>query len=286
MERQLGSPAIHRHRILLAFACALPFLLTTACYRPQPTTVPLRTLDAPSAVPAASKAAGRCLVVFLPGRGDLPEDFYRQGFDRELREAGSSCEVVAVDAHLGYYFERSIEDRLSQDVIAPARARGVDEIWLVGISLGGLGSVLYTKEHPREIEGIVMLAPYLGEEEVIDEIAEAGGLRAWEAREPMEPFDFRRVWQWLDRSNSRRPPIYLAYGERDRFARANGLLADVLPPERVITLPGRHTWRTWSRLWSAVLDAGVVPGRPVMLADRDDRLLEVSVDVQNEVDRP
>jgi pimeloyl-ACP methyl ester carboxylesterase len=214
-------------------------------------------------------------VVFLPGRGDLPEDFYRQGFDRELREAGSACEVVAVDAHLGYYFERSIEDRLRQDVIAPARARGVDEIWLVGISLGGLGSVLYTKEHPREIDGIVILAPYLGEEEVIDEIAAAGGLRVWEAREPMERFDFRRVWQWLDstaRPGSGRPPIYLAYGEGDRFARANGLLADVLPPDRVITLPGRHTWRTWSRLWSAVLDAGVVPGRRAMLADGANRV--------------
>lgn len=264
----------------------MPVLLSTACYRPQPTTVPLRTLDAPVAAPAASRTADRCLVVFLPGRGDLPEDFFRQGFDRELREAGSSCEVVAVDAHLGYYYERSIEDRLRQDVIAPARARGVDEIWLVGISLGGLGSVLYTKEHPREIEGIVMLAPYLGEEEVIDEIAAAGGLRAWEPRGPLERFDFRRIWQWLDRANPRRPPIYLAYGERDRFSRAHALLADALPPDRVITLPGRHTWRTWSRLWSAVLDAGVVPGRRTMIADREDRLLEISVDVQNEVDRP
>jgi pimeloyl-ACP methyl ester carboxylesterase len=278
VERQLGSPAVHLrrpHRVILAFACVLPVLLTAACYRPQPTTVPLRTLDAPSAVPAAARAADRCLVVFLPGRGDLPEDFFRQGFDRELREAGSACEVVAVDAHLGYYFERSIEDRLRQDVIAPARARGVDEIWLVGISLGGLGSVLYTKENPQEIEGIVILAPYLGEEEVIDEIAAAGGLRAWEPRGPLERFDFRRIWQWLDssaRPGPGRPPIYLAYGERDRFARAHGLLAEALPPGRVITLPGRHTWRTWSRLWSAVLDAGVVPGRrTTMLAEREGR---------------
>ncbi len=272
MERQLGSLA-HRYRAVLALAFTLPVLLTAACYKPQPTTVPLRTLDAPTAAPAAAKSAksDRCLVVFLPGRGDLPEDFYRQGFDRELREAGSACEVVAVDAHLGYYFERSIEDRLRQDVIGPARARGVDEIWLVGISLGGLGSVIYTKEHPQEIDGIVMLAPYLGGKEIAEEIAAAGGLRAWHPREPLESFDFRRLWQWLGQPNSGRPPIYLAYGERDRFARANSLLADVLPPERVITLPGRHTWHTWSRLWSAVLDAGVVPGRRAMLADRDDR---------------
>ncbi|HVS00502.1 MAG TPA: hypothetical protein VMW27_28025, partial [Thermoanaerobaculia bacterium] len=65
-----------------------------------------------------------------------------------------------------------------------------------------------------------------------------------------------------------------------RFVRSHGLLADVLPPERVITLPGHHTWRTWSRLWSAVLDAGVVPGRGALA------LLEVPVDVQEEVDRP
>src|ERR1043166_3972358 len=96
-------------RCLLALTCTAA-LLTSACYRPQPTVVPLRTLD----IPAASQAA-RCLVVFLPGRGDLPEDFFRQGFDRELRAAGSSCEVVAVDAHLGYYFERSIDQRLRED---------------------------------------------------------------------------------------------------------------------------------------------------------------------------
>lgn len=267
MERHLGSPVLHRYRAIFALAFTVPVLLTTACYKPQPTTVPLRTLDPPTSTHAAAKP-DRCLVVFLPGRGDLPEDFYRQGFDRELREAGSACEVVAVDAHLGYYFERSIEDRLRQDVIGPARARGVDEIWLVGISLGGLGSVLYTKENPREIDGIVILAPYLGEEEVIDEIAAAGGLRAWEPRGPMEAFDFRQVWQWLDRPGSGRPPIYLAYGERDRFSRAHALLADALPPDRVITLPGRHTWRTWSRLWSAVLDAGVVPGRRTMVAEQ------------------
>ena len=51
-------------------------------------------------------------------------------------------------------------DRLKEDVINPAKEKGYTKIWLVGISLGGLGSLLYAMEHPSDIEGMLVLAPY------------------------------------------------------------------------------------------------------------------------------
>jgi pimeloyl-ACP methyl ester carboxylesterase len=234
-------------------------LLATACFRPQPATVPLRVLDLPGGGGDSS-----CLVVFLPGRGDRPEDYLRQDFPGALRKAGSRCQTIGVDSHLGYFAERSITQRLREDVIAPAKARGVEEIWLVGISLGGLGSVLYARDYPEDVDGLVLLAPYLGDKAVIEEVAGAGGLRSWKLPQGTPEADLRRAWAWLQgyaEPGSDRPELYLAFGASDRFARANGLLGEVLPRERVFTLPGGHNWRTWKRLWQAFLDSGQVPGR-------------------------
>src|SRR5215217_7458785 len=69
--------------------------------RPAPAPVPVLQLAAP-----LQGAGEPCLVVFLPGRGDRPEDFRRHGFARLARERGVRCEMVAVDAHLGYYRNR------------------------------------------------------------------------------------------------------------------------------------------------------------------------------------
>ncbi|HSN87180.1 MAG TPA: alpha/beta hydrolase [Thermoanaerobaculia bacterium] len=179
-------------------------------------------------------------MVFLPGRGDTPEHFVRNGFPEDLRRAGSRCATLGVDSHLGYFFDKTIVERLRKDVIAPARAQGFEEIWLVGISLGGLGSLLYTKEHPGEIAGTVAIAPYLGDRE-----------------------EFPDLWTWLDgyHPDAGRTPLFLAYGKRDRFAEVNGQLADRLPEDRVFRVRGRHTWATWRRAWDAFLASELVPGR-------------------------
>ncbi len=213
-------------------------LAASGClFRPGPATVPLRTLEIAQGSPGS-----RCLVVFLPGRGDTPEHFVRNGLPEELQRAGSRCALLGVDSHLGYYFEKTIIDRLREDVIAPARARGVEEIWLVGISLGGFGSLLYEKEHPGEIAGIVAIAPFLG-----DEGAEFTAFRAWlEANGPASPG---------------RPPLFLVYGTGDRFAEVNGKLAARLPAGHVFQVRGGHTWAAWRRGWAAFLESPWVPGK-------------------------
>ncbi|HKV09085.1 MAG TPA: alpha/beta hydrolase-fold protein [Thermoanaerobaculia bacterium] len=244
-----------RHAFLIALALSL--LFSSGCLRPRPATVPLRTI----ALPASGGGDARCLVVLLPGRRDSPEDFVRHGFPGIAAQAGIRADFVAVDAHLGYYYEKTIVDRLREDVIAPARKR-YDRIWLAGISLGGTGSLLYTIENPKDVDGIVLLAPFLGEEPVIDEVAAAGGLRGWKAPDPLGPDDFqRRMWTWLERyenGSEGQIPLYLGFGTRDDFARANGLLGNVLPPERVFTVEGGHTWRAWQALWEKAVESAEI----------------------------
>jgi hypothetical protein len=45
----------------------------------------------------------------------------------------------------------------------------------------------------------------------------------------------------------------LGYGLQDRTVPGLGLLAGVLPGDHVFTSSGRHDWRTWKRLWRAML---------------------------------
>jgi pimeloyl-ACP methyl ester carboxylesterase len=203
-------------------------------------------------------------VVFLPGRGDLPEDFVRHGLLDDARRAGLDADVLAVDSHLGYFLDRSILVRLHDDVIAPARAQGYERIWLAGISLGAMGSLLYMKEHPGEVAGAVLIAPYLGEKPLTREIAAAGGLRTWQAgAAPGE--DSRQLWRWLRATfgvpAAPPPSLWLAYGNDDRYAESDRLFAAALPPDRVLTAPGGHRWGTWKALWEKLLAAGALPRR-------------------------
>lgn len=223
--------------------------LLAGCARLRPTPAPLRTVE------IQQGGDSQCLIVLLPGRRDSPEDFARHDFAGIAGQAGIRADLVAVDAHLGYYYRQTILERLREDVIAPARKR-YDRIWLAGISLGGTGSILYANEHPGEVDGIVLLAPFLGREEVIDEVVAAGGVGGWKAPDPLSPGDFqRRMWSWLARSD-RKIPLYLGFGTRDDFARANGLLGDTLPPERVFTVDGGHDWKAWRALWEKAVSTG------------------------------
>lgn len=244
---QKGFPLLVLLGLLLAWA---------GCARLRPTPVPLRTVSYPG------QGQPRTLVVLLPGRRDSPEDFGRFDFPKLAARAGAQVDMVAVDAHLGYYYNRTIVDRLHEDVIAPARQR-YDRIWLAGISLGGTGSLLYTAQYPEGVDGILLLAPFLGEEKVIDEVAAAGGVAGWQPPETLAPDDFqRRMWVWLKSGVQGRIPLYLGYGRNDDFARANGLLGKALPTERVFAVPGGHDWKAWRTVWEAFLKTGALNSEP------------------------
>ncbi len=256
-------------RFLGRAALVLALISVAGCLPRRPAVVPMPVLR----LPATDAAAPRCLVVLLPGVRDAPSDFERNGFVALARERGVACDFAAADAHVGYFRERQVVTRLREDVIAPARARGYEQVWLAGISLGGLGSLLYTREHPDDLAGVVLIAPYLGDDDVIEGIRAAGGVRRWTPAPPAGGSgdgneDMRAgllgLWGWLKgyaAPDARRPPTWLVFGTEDRFAPAMELLRDVLPPERTIADDGGHDWPTWRRLWIEFLETRTLPGQ-------------------------
>jgi pimeloyl-ACP methyl ester carboxylesterase len=232
-----------------------------------PTRVPMHVLR-----PPGGRCDGRApvLLVMLPGAWSRPPEFVDEGFVAAVRSRGLAADVAIADAHLGYFNDRSVLTRLREDVVLPARAQGYRSIWLVGISLGGFAALGYAAHHPDEVDGLVVIAPYLGRPQLLQEIAAAGGPMAWRvaphpAPTPDEPE--RTVWEWLtaraaapDAPATTRLPLYLGHGRDDRFAAAHRLLAGVLPAGRSVDLPGGHAWSPWRALWSHWLDRGLLPG--------------------------
>jgi pimeloyl-ACP methyl ester carboxylesterase len=206
------------------------------------------------------------LLVFLPGAFLKPEEFEHHGFVSGVRGRGFLADVMLVDANVSYYYDQTFVQRLSDDVLAPARKQGYRNIWLVGISIGGFGALTHELARPGLVEGIVVLAPYLGRRPVGAEIQKAGGLRAWKKPEgppPDEEVD-RKLWPWLQQyaeptGAAELPPLYLGYGLADRFAPNHQLLADVLPQDHVFTAEGGHDWPVWSALWRQMLDVLPLP---------------------------
>ncbi len=234
---------------------ALLALLAGCGLLPRESTVPLRVLHDD----AACASRPQTLLVMLPGASSLPEEFVREGFVRALRERRLAVDVVLVDAHPGYYKDRTILERLQADVIAPARAKGYRQLWIVGVSLGGLGALIQARAQPADTDGLMLLAPYLGEPRVTDAVQADGGLKAWRGAVPEPvPNDLDlRLWQWLQAyatSPGERPPLYLGYALGDRLAPANRLLAASLPADKVFTTPGGHDWPEWRRLWNRMLE--------------------------------
>jgi pimeloyl-ACP methyl ester carboxylesterase len=212
------------------------------------------------------------LIVLLPGIGDRARDFERFGFVQAVRRHELPVDMIAVDAHLGYYLNNSLTQRLRQEVLLPAQRHGYSHIWLVGISLGAMGSMLYANETPLDIDGILAIAPYMGSDKTVADVKAAGGPRRWQP-EPTLPGDFRpEAWLWLKgyRPGEGAPALFLAYGKDDRFAEAHELIADMLPPDRVIRLPGGHDWQTWLKLWEAVLGNLQAVLAPLQTAGADD----------------
>jgi len=220
---------------------------------------PIPTTLIPAAATQAADTRPKTLVVVLPGRADSLGGLRGSGIVQAVQSAWPYADVQLTGLAMDYYMAGRAIDRLHDEIIAPARAR-YGEIWLVGASLGGMGALMYDREHPDVAAGIVLLAPYLGEQPLLDEIVVAGGLRAWPAGPRPAVIDNdnvqRELWrhlQSLGRDPKRASRLWLAYGEGDKLRNAQPLIAPVVPASHVFMRPGGHSWSVWSPVTREIL---------------------------------
>ena len=206
---------------------------------------------------APDSATERILLLMLPGAKNTPRQLVENGFIRELRERKLPVDVLALDAHVDLYLERADIERVLHHTLDEARAHGYRRIWLLGISLGGTGAMLCATQRTEDIEGMFLLAPFLGTRGIIAEVEAAGGLQHWQAGEIGNRDLERALLVQIQRSQSNQggfPYIYLGYGREDRYRGASILLAERLPQQQVSVYPGGHDWETWIALWRMLLD--------------------------------
>jgi len=216
-------------------------------------TVPLASLN------YLNNDAGRQrnLLVLLRGFGEDNSIFAAEGIIDEIRTRKLPFDVIAPDLHFGYYQAQTVETRLKEDIIEPARRQGYKRIWLAGFSMGGLGCLSYQRKYPGDIDGILLTSPFLGWQSIHREIRRAGGVSAWTGTSD-DMNDWERIlWTWIKNHDaSMPPPIWLGYGDSDILT-ADGppLYATVLPAERVFTIPGNHDIKTFRAIFLRHLDA-------------------------------
>lgn len=219
---------------------------------PEP-VVPMPLIAQPEGAVRGDRA-----LVLLPGIRDRARSFEREGFFDGPSVGG---DLFAADAHFGYYRDRSVVQRLYEDVLRPLRADGYREIWLVGVSLGGFGAIHTAIEHPGLVDGMVLLAPYVADEALAREIEAAGGLATWEPGE-IGPEDYeRQAMAWLRERPSRdgAPELFLGFGAQDRFAPMLAKLEPLVEEGRFVVVPGGHDWATWRTLWRDIARRRFVP---------------------------
>lgn len=236
-----------RNASLLALASTLACMLGCASgslEQPIPT----------ASYPKAEQSRAKALVIMLPGAGDRVGVYDERGFVDALRETGMDVDMLEVDAHYGYYRSRTLLERMEQDVLAPRRGE-YDEVWIVGISMGGIGALLTAWTYPEDIDGLVLIAPYLGRRKTLQAISDAGGLAKWQPPADEGNWDLE-IWRMLKQASEatpNKPEIWLMYGVDDFGVRAHQLLAAALPPERVETTAGGHAWPVWTTLWTRLM---------------------------------
>ncbi|HET6804748.1 MAG TPA: alpha/beta hydrolase-fold protein [Frateuria sp.] len=221
-------------------------LLLAACTAGGDITRPIPTRFVPAA------QSPHRLVVMLPGRGDDLDSLTARGIGQMIHQQWPDADVILAGLTMPFYRQGRAVGRLHDEVLVPAaRAQHYDQVWLAGISLGGLGALMYDRVYPGEIDGMLLISPYLGDRSLYREIQAAGGLAHWQAgpEQAFTPETYQReLWRyiqrWSDRPDRSRS-VWLAYGDKERFRDRIGLLATQLPADHVFELPGHHNWTLW-----------------------------------------
>jgi hypothetical protein len=227
-----------------AFVC---LLWVTACSWTPSAPLPLRMIPAPGPQPATR------LVIVLPGLGEDMADLERSGMAAAIHRGMPDADVTYALASLRYYFDGGMPRRVHEQVVVPAQAHGYREIWLAGASMGGGGVTMYEREYPGEMTGLLLLAPFMGSNRLLEEIRDAGGLARWQAGPPPKEVtgfniareQWRLIQSWSGESRRNRH-VWLVCGTKDDLLPASELIAQQLPADHFLKSEGGiHDWTAW-----------------------------------------
>lgn len=202
--------------------------------------------------PAPRPAPVRTLVIVLPGRADDLEDMERSGIVGSIQSGWPETDVMLAGLTIGYYADGRMTERLHDEVVAVAHARGYERIWIAGASMGGMGALLYERRYPQDVTGLVLMAPFMGSPSMVRSVAAAGGPSAWDPgpvpaevnADNYQSEMWRVIKSWAqDPAQAQR--IWLVCGDEDRLLPASKLIAPLLPKEHFIQPQGGHDWDVW-----------------------------------------
>lgn len=176
--------------------------------------------------PDSRAGADRLLLVMLPGAGIAAEDFALHGLVAAAQTGGPIVDVIAAKPDQVLYLDGTVAQALEQSVLVPAYAAGYQRIWLLGISLGGMGALSCTVARPNEIEGLILLAPFIGTHGTMAELARAGGFAGWRPEASAATPPEREILTWLQHRLAVRP------GHKSGWAM----------PARIVSLPDTVYW--------------------------------------------
>ena len=118
----------------------------------------------------------RVLVVLLPPIKGKGLHYEKYGFVEAVRERGFEADLKILDVNPLLYLQGRIVEVIKTEIVDPAIDSGYKKIILVGISLGGHGALLYVTKATQDIDGVVVIAPFIGGLFINDVIKSAGGL--------------------------------------------------------------------------------------------------------------
>ena len=248
--KESGGTSLMKRILIFLFTLGV-----SGCFTIGDSKVPI----ASEKLEALQPSAGRTLIIVLPGFGADAQEMRERGLARAIQESWPEADLLLASATFAYYRDGKLVTRLHEDVVEPAVRAGYRRIWLAGASMGGMGALLYQREHAGTVSGVVLFAPFLGEEKLLEEIRQAGGVRSWNPG-PLSPTidekNYQRhVWKmvqgWTERPDAA-PQVWLATGSDDYLLNGTRLLATALPHDRFIEMPGSHTWKTWIQMGKAV----------------------------------
>jgi hypothetical protein len=185
------------------------------------------------------------LLVLLPGVNIRAEDFVAHDFVAMLQARADTVDLVIAEPEIDFYLDGSITRRL--ETMLGEEAPRYAQLWLGGISLGALGALLVGAGGRIAVDGLLLLAPFIGVPGLIAEIAHAGGFRAWQPGPIARNDGERQVCAWLK-----------TYIETEARRRACNL-----GMETATASPRRPAcWRKACRRPGAISRRAVMTGRP------------------------